>query len=189
MTYEARPKYGKYVPNRDACIRPFRTKYVAGPESETPMIETQKEEVVTVPKKPRSNLQLAALEADRKKAYAMRAEKSAQKKKEEAFLKHAIAKVEAQKVTLDTTQHPKDETPPKVEEKVEEEEEPEVIYRKKPPKKKKRVVVVQEESSSDSEIEVRLPKARQAPPIVPKKTPDEARYERAYNTLFSVDTL
>ena len=147
---------------------------------------TETQEVVTVPKKPRTNAQLAALEAARKKAYAMRAEKSAQKKQEEAS--KAIAKVEAQKVTLDTTQHRKDETPPKVEEKVEEEE-PEVIYRKKPPKKKKRVVVVQEESSSDSEIEVRLPKARQAPPIVPKKTPDEARYERAYNTLFSVDTL
>lgn len=147
---------------------------------------TETQEVVTVPKKPRTNAQLAALEAARKKAYAMRAEKSAQKKQEEAS--KAIAKVEAQKVTIDTTQHPKDETPPKVEEKVEEEE-PEVIYRKKPPKKKKRVVVVQEESSSDSEIEVRLPKARQAPPIVPKKTPDEARYERAYNTLFSVDTL
>ena len=148
---------------------------------------TETQEVVTVPKKPRTNAQLAALEAARKKAYAMRAEKSAQKKQEEAS--KAIAKVEAQKVTIDTTQHHKDETPSKVEEKVEEEEEPEVIYRKKPPKKKKRVVVVQEESSSDSEIEVRLPKARQAPPIVPKKTPDEARYERAYNTLFSVDTL
>ena len=153
------------------------------------MIETQEEEVVTVqavPKKPRTEAQLAALEAARRKAYAMRAEKSAQKKQEEAS--KAIAKVEAQKVTLDTTQHRKDETPPKVEEKVEEEE-PEVIYRKKPPKKKKRVVVVQEESSSDSEIEVRLPKARQAPPIVTKKTPDELRYEKAYNTLFSVDTL
>ena len=150
--------------------------------------ENATQEVVTVPKKPRTEAQLAALEAARKKAYAMRAEKSALRKQEEAT--KAIAKVEAQKVTLDTTQHPKDETPPKVEEKVEEEEEePEVIYRKKPPKKKKRVVVVQEESSSDSEIEVRLPKARQAPPIVPKKTPDELRYEKAYNTLFSVDTL
>lgn len=155
-------------------------------ESETPMIETQEEEVVKVPKKPRTEAQLAALEAARKKAYAMRAEKSAQKKQEEAS--KAIAKVEAQKVTLDTTQPPK--TPPKIEEKVEEEEEPEVIYRKKPPKKKKRVVVVQEESSSDSEIEVRLPKARQAPPIVKPKTPDAAvGWEKAYNTLFSVDTL
>ena len=148
---------------------------------------TETQEVVTAPKKPRTNAQLAALEAARKKAYAMRAEKSAQKKQEEAS--KAIAKVEAQKVTIDTTQHRKDETPPKVEEKVEEEEEePEVIYRKKPPKKKKRVVVVQEESSSDSEIEVRLPKAKNQP-IVKPKNPEEARYERAYNTLFSVDTL
>ena len=103
---------------------------------------TETQEVVTAPKKPRSNLQLAALDQARRKAYAMRAEKSALRKQEEAT--KAIAKVEAQKVTLDTTQHPKDETPPKVEEIVEEEEEePEVIYRKKPPKKKKRVVVVQ----------------------------------------------
>ena len=77
------------------------------------MIETQEEEVVTVqavPKKPRTEAQLAALEAARRKAYAMRAEKSAKKKQEEAS--KAIAKVEAQKVTLDTTQHRKDETPP-----------------------------------------------------------------------------
>jgi|EP00966_Prymnesium_polylepis_P335388 hypothetical protein len=143
---------------------------------------TETQEVVTVPKKPRSNLQLAALEAARKKAYSMRAEKSALKKQDEAS--KAIAKVEAQKITLDTTQHPKE--PPQVEE--DEEEEPEVIYRKKPPKKKKRVVVVQEESSSDSEIEVRLPKAKK-PPIVKPKNPDEIRYERAYNTLLSVDNV
>ena len=153
-------------------------------DTEEPIVESQ--EIVTAPKKPRTDAQLAALEAARKKAYAIRAEKSAQKKQEEAS--KALAKVEAQKVTLNTTQHPKDETPSKVEEKVEEEEEPEVIYRRKPPKKKKRVVVVQEESSSDSEIEVRLPKAKNQP-IVPKKTPEEARYEKAYNTLFSVDTL
>jgi 2-succinyl-5-enolpyruvyl-6-hydroxy-3-cyclohexene-1-carboxylate synthase len=109
----------------------------------------------------------------------MRAEKSALRKQEEAS--KALAKVEAQKHEH-TTQHPKEQ---KVEE---EEEEPEVIYRKKPPKKK-RVVVVQEESSSDSEIEVRLPKARQAPPIAKPKNPDELRYDRAYNQLFSVDTL
>ena len=88
------------------------------------------------------------------------------------------ASIEAQKVVQ----------PPKIEE--DEEEEPEVIYRKKP-KKKKRVVVVQEESSSDSEIEVRLPKAKQ--PIVkpknPEKNPQEVRYEKAYNSLFSIDTV
>jgi hypothetical protein len=156
-------------------------------DTEEPIVESQEVETVTiqaVPKKPRSEAQLAALEAARKKAYAMRAEKAAHKKQEEA--EKAVAKVQAQKVTLDTTQHPKDETQVKVEE---EEEEPEVIYRKKPPKKKKRVVVVQEESSSDSEIEVRLPKARQAPPIAKPKNPDELRYDRAYNQLFSVDTL
>ena len=150
-------------------------------DTEEPIVETQ-EEVVTVPKKPRSEAQLAALEAARKKAYAMRAEKAALKKQDEAS--KALAKVEAQKkpINLDTTQHPK-ETPVE-----EEEEEPEVIYRKKPPKKKKRVVVVQEESSSDSEIEVRLPKARN-PPVTKPKSADELRYEKAYNRLFSVDTL
>ena len=150
-------------------------------DTEEPIVQSQ--EVVTVqsvPKKPRSEAQLAALEAARKKACAMRAEQSALKKQEEAS--KALAKVEAHKKPLDTTQHPKDETP------VEEVEEPEVIYRKKPHKKKKRVVVVQEESSSDSEIEVRLPKANN-PPIAPKKTPDLLRYERAYTQLFSMDTL
>ena len=151
-------------------------------DSETPIIETQEEEVVTiqaVPKKPRSDAQLAALEAARKKAYTMRAEKAALRKTEEA--EKAVAKVEAQKkpITLDTTQHPKEEK--------EEEEEEDIIYRKKP-KKKKRVVVVQEESSSDSEIEVRIPKVKNQA-IAKPKNPDQVRYEKAYNRLFSVDTL
>ena len=141
--------------------------------------EPQEVTIEAVPKKPRSEAQLAALEAARQKAYAIRAEKSAQKKSEEASV--ALAQVEAQKKAL----------LPKVEVKIEdeEEEEPEVIYRKKPPKKKKRIVVVQEEESSDSEIEVRLPKAKQQPPITKPKTSDEIRYEKAYNRLFSVDTL
>ena len=153
-------------------------------DTEEPIVEPQEEVIQAVPKKPRSEAQLAALEAARKKAYSLRAEKTALKKQEEAS--KAFAKVEAQKkpITLDTTQHPKTEV--KVEE--DEEEETEVIYRKKPPKKKRRVVVVQEESSSDSEIEVRLPKAKNQP-IAKPKNPDEIRYERAYNSLFSVDTL
>ena len=147
-------------------------------DTEEPIIQPQ--EIVTVPKKPRTQAQLAALDAARKKAYAMRAEKSALKKQDEASV--AMEKVsngksiEAQKVMQQ----------PKIEES-EEEEPPEVIYRKKA-KKKKRVVVVQEESSSDSEIEVRLPKAKQAP-IAKPKNPQEVRYEKAYNTLFSVDSL
>ena len=106
----------------------------------------------------------------------MRAEKSALKKQDEASKAMAkVESIEAQKVVQ----------PQKIEE-----SEEEVIYRKKP-KKKKRVVIVQEESSSDSEIEVRLPKAKQpiAKPKNPEKNPQEIRYERAYNTLFSVDTL
>lgn len=153
-------------------------------DTEEPMVESQEAaEQVTVqavPKKPRSDAQLAALEAARQKAYTMRAEKAASRKQEEA--EKAIAKIQAQKKTLDTTQHPK-------EKEEDEDDEPEVIYRKKPPKKKKRVVVVQEESSSDSEIEVRLPKAKSNPPIAKPKTPDEMRYEKAYNRLFSIDTL
>ena len=155
-------------------------------DTEAPIEAIETVTVQSVPKKPRSEAQLLALEAARQKAYTMRAEKSALKKQEEA--EKAIAKVEAQKkpIDLDTTQHPKQETPKAEVE--EEEEEPEVIYRKKPPRKK-RVVVVQEESSSDSEIEVRLPKAKSAPLAAPKKTPDELRYEKSYNALFSLDTL
>lgn len=137
--------------------------------------ETQEEVVQAVPKKPRSEAQLAALESARKKAYAIRAEKAASRKQEEA--EKAIAKIQAQK------------QPSAVDPKEDEDDEPEVIYRKKPPKKKKRVVVVQEESSSDSEIEVRLPKSKNVPLAAPKKTPDELRYEKAYNRLFSIDTL
>ena len=150
--------------------------------------EPQEEEIVNVPKKPRSDLQRAALEAARKKAYELRAERAAKKKQEDAF--KALAKVEAQKKALKVEEAPGQPAPklPKVEVKVEDEdeEEPEVIYRKRPPKKKKRVVVVEQESSSDSEIEVRLPKAK--PPIKPK-TQNEIRYEKAYNRLFSVDTV
>ena len=143
-------------------------------DTEEPIIQPQ--EIVTVPKKPRTQAQLAALDAARKKAYAMRAEKSALKKQDLASVAMAkVESIEAQKVVQQ----------PKIEES--EEEEPEVIYRKKA-KKKKRVVVVQEESSSDSEIEVRLPKAKQAP-IAKPKNPQEVRYEKAYNTLFSVDSL
>ena len=140
---------------------------------------TEPQEVVTVPKKPRTEAQLAALEAARKKAYVMRAEKSAIKKQDlasKAMAKVESTSIEAQKVVQQ----------PKIEES--EEEEPEVIYRKKA-KKKKRVVVVQEESSSDSEIEVRLPKAKPSAAGAKLKNPEEVRYERAYNTLFSVDTL
>ena len=149
-------------------------------DTEEPITQPQ-EETVPAPKKPRTQAQLDALESARKKAYAMRAEKSALKKQDEAskaMAKVESASIEAQKVVR----------PPKIEE--DEEEEPEVIYRKKA-KKKKRVVVVQEESSSDSEIEVRLPKAKQ--PIAklkkPEKNPQEVRYEKAYNRLFSVDTV
>ena len=105
-------------------------------DTEEPIIQPQ--EIVTVPKKPRTQAQLAALDAARKKAYAMRAEKSALKKQDLASKAMAkVESIEAQKVVQ----------PPKIEE--EEEEEPQAIYRKKA-KKKKRVVVVQEESSSDS---------------------------------------
>ena len=148
-------------------------------DTEEPIIQPQ--EIVTVPKKPRTQAQLAALDAARKKAYAMRAEKSALKKQDEASV--AMEKVsngksiEAQKVMQQ----------PKIEES-EEEEPPEVIYRKKA-KKKKRVVVVQEESSSDSEIEVRLPKAKPSAAGAKLKNPEEVRYEKAYNSLFSIDTV
>ena len=153
-------------------------------DTEEPIIQPQ-EEIVTVPKKPRTQAQLAALDAARKKAYSLRAERSALKKQEDAS--KTLAKIEAQKVESTSIEAQKVVQPPKIEED-EEEEPPEVIYRKKA-KKKKRVVVVQEESSSDSEIEVRLPKAKPSAAGAKLKNPEEVRYERAYNTLFSVDTL
>jgi predicted ribosome quality control (RQC) complex YloA/Tae2 family protein len=145
------------------------------------MPETQEVETVTiqaVPKKPRTEAQLLALEQARKKAYAMRAEKSALKLQEKAT--KAVEKIEAGRSQQETKSQPVE---PQEEEA---EDEPEVVYRKRPTKKKKRVVVVQAESSSDSEIEVRLPRPPKTEP--PKeKTLDEIRFEKNYNKLFSLE--
>ena len=108
-------------------------------------------------KKARSPAQMAALEAARKKAYEMRAER--------AKAKAAEAPTEA---------------PVKAIEAIEEEPKEDVQYVRKPKAKKpKRVIVVQEESSSDSEIEIRLnkPKRNEAPSKTPK-------YERMYSQMF-----
>ena len=99
----------------------------------TPVTEAPTETVAAVAKKPRSEAQMAALEAARKKALELRAQKSAEK-----------------------TQKPAVAPEP-------EEEQIEYVkkHRSKPKPKKKRVIVVEESSSSDSEIEVRLPKRRE----------------------------
>ena len=95
----------------------------------TPVTEATKVEVV---KKLRSEAQIAALEAARKKALELRAQKSAEKTQKPAVAPEA------------------------------EEEQIEYVkkHRSKPKPKKKRVIVVEESSSSDSEIEVRLPRRK-----------------------------
>jgi hypothetical protein len=109
-------------------------------------------------KKARSEAQMAALEAARKKAFELRAAK---------------AKAKATPT----------EAPVKATEAIEEEPKEEVQYVRRPKAKKpKRVIVVQEESSSDSEIEIRLDKPKRSTEA-PSKNP---KYDRAYSQMFYV---
>ena len=131
---------------------------------------------VEVVRKPRSEAQVKALEAARTKALELRAQKTAQKASE------------AQKAT----EEPPEPPPVEVERSHEDVEEPIEYVRKarsKTKPKKKRVIVVEESSSSDSEIEVRLPKRKdvKAPPqTAPPMDPNQVRFERAYEKMFSI---
>ena len=119
-------------------------------------------------KKPRTPAQMAALEAARQKAFALRAEK----KKE--------------KVQTAEIDKPVDPEPIPVEEPREE-----VEYVKKgkaKPKAKKRIVVV-EESSSEDEIEIRLPKRKNAPTDernAPKADDRQLKLESSMKKMFSL---
>ena len=136
-----------------------------------------------VQKKPRTEGQMAALAAARKKALQLRAQKTALKKQEEAD--KATAVVEAQKQPIEEPPIPpveaeEPETP------VEPEEEIEYVKKARRPKPKKRIVVV-EESSDEEELEIRLPPKKRkefAPPPTPEKV--DPRFEHAYSKMFSL---
>lgn len=135
--------------------------------TEEPTITTEATEAVTeekkleVVKKPRTPAQIAALEAARQKAFAIRAERKKEKTQE---------KTENQEVMIN------------------EPEEEEVEYVKKArakPKAKKRIVVV-EESSSEDEIEIRLPKRKSE--VDTSRRPDERqlKLEASMQKMFTL---
>ena len=120
--------------------------------------EEKKLEVV---KKPRTPAQIAALEAARQKAFAIRAER----KKEKITQEKTLA---TEEVAIN-------------------EPEEEVEYVKKArakPKAKKRIVVV-EESSSEDEIEIRLPK-RKNEVDAKRKSHHELKFETSMQKMFSL---
>ena len=127
----------------------------------TEATEATEEKKLEVVKKPRTPAQIAALEAARQKAFAIRAER----KKTQAS------------ATLIEKQDP-----------ISEPEEEEVEYVKKArakPKAKKRIVVV-EESSSEDEIEIRLPKRRNE--VDTSRRPDERqlKLEASMQKMFTL---
>ena len=128
-----------------------------------PTLDTQatQDVKVEVVKRPRTELQVRALEAARQKALEMRAQKKLQKETE----KQSLETVEKQSV---------------------EEAGEEVEYVRKArskPKAKKRVIVVEESSSSEDEVEIRLPKRRSTQEKTDAK---ETHFERSMQKMFSL---
>ena len=143
--------------------------YCKDPMTEDPLsttteaTEATEEKKLEVVKKPRTPAQIAALEAARQKAFAIRAERKKEKTQASA--------------TLIEKQDP-----------ISEPEEEEVEYVKKArakPKAKKRIVVV-EESSSEDEIEIRLPKRRNE--VDTSRRPDERqlKLEASMQKMFTL---
>ena len=124
--------------------------------TEEKKLDTQQEIV----KRPRTPAQIAALEAARQKAFAIRAERKREKTQEKTQTTEEVM--------------------------INEPEEEEVEYVKKSrakPKTKKRIVVV-EESSSEDEIEIRLPKRK--PELDTKRKPHELKFEASMQKMFSL---
>jgi hypothetical protein len=129
----------------------------------TEATEATEEKKFEMVKKPRTPAQVAALEAARQKAFAIRAERKKEKTQASA--------------TLIEKQDP-----------ISEPEEEEVEYVKKArakPKAKKRIVVV-EESSSEDEIEIRLPKRKNE--VDASRRPDERqlKLEASMTKMFTL---
>jgi len=113
-------------------------------------------------KKSRTPAQIAALDAARQKAFALRAERKREKGQEKTQA------TESQEVMIN------------------EPEEEKVEYVKKArakPKAKKRIVVV-EESSSEDEIEIRLPKRKGEAGA--KQKPRDLKFETSMQKMFSL---
>ena len=136
---------------------------IVPPSTEVTEASPPPTEVVT--KKPRTPAQVAALDAARQKALAMRAQKK--------------------------TQPAEESTKPGAAE--EGEQEVEYVRKSKKPKLKKRIVIVEESSSEEEEIEVRLPKRKKESAPVPVRDTAlrdtalrDTTFERAYNQFFNI---
>ena len=129
----------------------------------TEATEATEEKKLEMVKKPRTPAQVAALEAARQKAFAIRAERKKEKTQASA--------------TLIEKQDP-----------ISEPEEEEVEYVKKArakPKAKKRIVVV-EESSSEDEIEIRLPKRKSEVDTSRRPAERQLKLEASMTKMFTL---
>ena len=129
----------------------------------TEATEATEEKKLEIVKKPRTPAQIAALEAARQKAFAIRAERKKEKTQASA--------------TLIEKQDP-----------ISEPEEEEVEYVKKArakPKAKKRIVVV-EESSSEAEIEIRLPKRKSEVDTSRRPAERQLKLEASMTKMFTL---
>ena len=137
-----------------------------------------------VQKKPRSEAQMAALDAARRKALQIRAERAAQRKQEQPSVTQEVQKPPE---ATEVTEEPPTVAAPEEGEVSEVEEEIEYIKKSRASKKqkpKKRIVVVEEESSEEEELEIRLPPRRKEKPV--PETPRDPRFDQAYSKMFSL---
>jgi hypothetical protein len=127
-------------------------------------------------KRPRSDLQRAALERARVKAIQVRQENAALRKKERELL---VARAAKEKTDRSKRLHEEYEAlqQPLASEATDEDDEPQAIAPK--PKRKRRIIVTEAEDESDEDIEVVLPK---------KKTPpaDEIKMQRLMEKMFTM---
>ena len=140
-------------------------------------------------KAPRTEAQLQALSRAREKAFALRAQRMAEKKTQEAAQAQEAAKA---KVTPPTpAPSPATEAPPPATEETQEEEEEvveEIIKRPSKKARRKRVIRVVESSSSDgSDVEIRLPKrSKEKAAQSNREAAEQQRFNAAYSKLFDI---
>lgn len=135
-------------------------------------------------KKERTPAQLEHLRLAREKALQVRKANAELKKKEREVDRAELEQKKKARVdAVETAYKQLKGVEPKAEENDagDEEEEVEYVYEKKPKKKKKRVVVVQQTDSED-EVEVVLPKRREAQP---EKVTDPRR-DAMYKKMFGL---
>ena len=140
-------------------------------------------EVTQAPRKERSQAQILALENARTKAAQARAQASDLRKKEREVQQHkekTIKEARMKQINDDYERLRLDRQP------AEGPKEPPSPPPEQPNKKRKparRIIVTEASSATDSEeeVEVMLPKSKKREP-----TPEEARYQRTFNKMFTI---